>query len=122
MNGTHLIKNLNWLNRAEWMMTAGELDDDGSKDGNDVVVGEDDEPSGSGSSSRINSRRLVGGGSSSLKKRSEWELRRVLTDMANMLNNWTLHRQNLGSMLANYHMQGRHMKKNLGMNWNISLI
>ena len=41
----------------------------------------------------------------------ERESHRALPDMANTLSNWTLHRQNLGSMLMNYHMQSRHMKK-----------
>ena len=124
MNGTELIKNLNWLrrtnelmDRAAWMMTAGELDDDDGEDESDIV-GEEDEP-------RRKRRRLVGG--SSLNKRSEecmneHELHRVLSNMANTLNNWTLHRQSFGSMLANYHMQSRRMKKNRGMNWDISLI
>ena len=115
MNGTELIKNLNWLERmnelmdkAACMMTAGELDS--GKDESDNIVGEEDEP-------RRKRRRLVGGGSSNSNKRSgekcidEHELHRALPDMANTLNNWTLHGQNLGSMLVNYHMQSRRMKK-----------
>ena len=114
MNGTELIKNLNWLGRtnelmdkAACMMTVGELDS--GEDESDDIVGEEDEPR--------RKRRLVGSGSSNNNKRSgeecmdERELRRALPDMANMLNNWTLHRQNLGSMLANYRMQSRCMKK-----------
>ena len=116
MNGTELIKNLNWLGRtnklmdkAACMMTAGELDS--GEDKSDDVVGEEDEP-------RRKRRRLVGGGSSNNNnKRSgeecmdECELHRALPDMANTLNNWMLHGQNLGSMLVNYRMQSRRMKK-----------
>ena len=123
MNG---IKNLNWLRRtnelmdkAACMMTAGELDS--GEDESDDVVGEEDEP-------RRKGRRLVGGGSSNNNKRSgeecmdECKLRRALPDMANTLNNWTLHGQNLGSMLANYHMQSRRMKKRQRNELGISLI
>ena len=115
MNGTELIKNLKWLRRtnelmdkAACMMTAGEMDS--GEDESDDVVGKEDEP-------RRKRRRLVGGGSSNNNKRSgeecmdECQLHRVLPDMANTLNNWTLHGQNLDSMLANYHMQSRRMKK-----------
>ena len=53
------------MDKAAWMTTAGELDNDGREDESDVVV-EDNEPS-----SR-RKRRLVGGsGGSSLDKRSE---------------------------------------------------
>ena len=39
------------------------------------------------------------------------ELRRALPEMSATLRNWTLHRQNLGSMLDNYRLQYRNMGK-----------
>ena len=62
--------------------------------------------------------KLLGHGSS-LRKKSrdnsntvdERELRHALPEMNNTLSNWTLHGQNLGSMLANYKAQCRNMKK-----------
>ena len=40
----------------------------------------------------------------------EHELHHAFLEMSNTLSNWTLHRQNLGSMLSNYHSQGRNLK------------
>ena len=42
----------------------------------------------------------------------ERELRRAFPEMSNTLSNWTLHGQNLGSMLSNYRSQCRNMKRN----------
>ena len=39
------------------------------------------------------------------------QLRQALPEMSNTLSNWTLHGQNLGSMLDNYCVQCRNMKK-----------
>ena len=41
----------------------------------------------------------------------EHELRRALPEMSATLGNWTLHRQNLGSMLDNYRLKYRNMGK-----------
>ena len=76
------------------MMTAGELD---GEDESDDRVGED-EP-------RRKRRKLVGGGSLNNKRNGEecmdeCKLCRALPDMANTLESWTLHWQNLGSYLT----------------------
>ena len=42
----------------------------------------------------------------------EHELRHAFPEMSITLSNWTLHGQNLGSMLSNYRSQCRNMKRN----------
>ena len=67
---------------------------------------------------RRTSRLLLRKGAIKRKRRGEeeeimdeCELRRAFPEMSNTLSNWTLHRQNLGAMLSNYHSQCRNMKR-----------
>ena len=46
----------------------------------------------------------------------EHDLRHALPDMENTLKNWTLHGENLGKMVTNYHDQCRNMGKNNVLN------
>ena len=98
-----------------------EEEDIGGESENDY--GDDDNNGEQLNKKQRNKRSLFGRG-----MRKEWrdndttttiderQLHRALPEMSNTLSNWTLHGQNMGSMLDNYRIQCRNMKKNNGMN------
>ena len=110
MNGTQLIRNLNWLGRTNDLIEKMETEENNSSSVDEINEDEDEERKKS---------KLLGHGSSSLRRKSrdnngtvdERDLKCALPEMNNTLSNWTLHGQNLGSMLANSRAQCRNMKK-----------
>ena len=108
---TQLIRNLNWLGRTNDLFKKIEIEENDSSSVDEID--EDEEVNEERKKSK-----LLGHGSSLRKKSrdnsdtvNERELRHALPEMNNTLSNWTLHGQNLGSMLANYKAQRRNMKK-----------
>ena len=119
MKGGDLMKNLRWLGQFGHLRTL--LDRDGSDEG---LVVNDDECDDEDSDYLIqrSDSELIGGGSkpprkhqcndASYKFEEERNIRRAMPKMEGMLGNWTLHRQNLGTMLKNYKIQYRHLPPN----------
>ena len=141
MSVTCLIKRLNWIGRTNNLMgnflttttqNGNDDDDDDDDDDNDDNDGRsggdgDEDQYVSPSLLTMKKRRtrssgglLLGKGVKRKRRRDEeettmmdeHELRRAFPEMSNTLSNWTLHRQNLGSMLSIYRSQSRNMKRN----------
>ena len=109
MNGTQLIRNLNWLGRMNDLIEKMEIEENYSSSVDEIDEDEERKKS-----------KLLGCGSSSLRKKSrdnnngtvdEPDLRHASPEMNNTLSNWMLQGQNLGSTLASYRAQCRNMKK-----------
>ena len=126
MKGGDLMKNLQWLGQFGCLRTLLDRDDevndecggDNNDDDEDAVLQSD----------------LIGGGplrkcqhhnDASYKFEEERNIRRAMPEMEGMLGNWTLHRQNLRTMLKNYKRQYRHLPPNhrreLGQFFNTTL-
>ena len=117
MKGGDLMKNLRWLGQFGCLRTlldrdADEVNDEcGDNDDDDVDAEEVQQRSGD----------LIGGGppkkcqrrnKASYKFEEERNIRRAMPEMEGTLGNWTLHGQNLGTMLKNYKRQYRHLPPN----------
>ena len=105
MKGGDLMRNLQWLGQFGRLRTL--LDDD------DEVNDDDDKDAEEQSD-------LIGGGGPQRKRRNnasykfeeERNIQRAMPEMEGTLGNWTLHGQNLGTMLKNYKRQYRHLPPN----------
>ena len=96
MNGTQLIRNLDWLGRTNYLLEMNVSDEEEEDSDNDVKKKPNLYGSGKPTTSNAMDKR---------------ELRQALPEMSATLENWTLHGQNLGSMLDNYRLQYRNMGK-----------
>ena len=111
MKGGDLMKNLQWLGRFGRLRTL--LDDEVNDDNNNDDDNDED---------AVQQSDLIGGGGSprkhqcrndsSYKFEGERNIRRAMPEMEGTLGNWTLHGQNLGTMLKNYKRQYRHQPPN----------
>ena len=112
------MKNLRWLGQFGRLMTLLDSSDEG------MVVNDDecDDEDGDYLVQR-SGNDLIGGGSKPPKKHQlhndasykfeeERNIQRAMPEMEGMLGNWTLHGQNLGTMLKNYKRQYRHLPPN----------
>ena len=114
------MKNLQWLGQFGHLRTLLDKDDEG------MVVNDDEcdneEYDDGDYLVQRNDSDLIGGGSkqprklqcsdASYKFEEERNIRRAMPKMEGTLGNWTLHRQNLGTMLKNYKRQYRHLPPN----------
>ena len=122
MKGSYLMKNLWWLGQFGCLRTL--LD----RDANEVndECGDDDDEDAEDYLVQQRSGDLIGGGSkqpprkhqchnnndASYKFEGERNIRRAMPEMEGMLENWTLHGQNLRTILKNYKSQYRHLPPN----------
>ena len=105
MKGSDLMRNLQWLGQFSCLRTLLD-DDDEVNDDNDKDAEEQSD--------------LIGGGGPQRKRRNdasykfeeERNIRCAMPEIEGTLGNWTLHRQNLGTMLKNYKRQYRHLPPN----------
>ena len=117
MKGGDLMKNLQWLGQFGRLRTL--LDDEVNDDNDDDQDAEDgdylvqqrsgDLISGSKQPPR---KRQCHNNDASYKFEEERNIQRAMPKMEGTLGNWTLHRQNLGTMLKNYKRQYRHLPPN----------
>ena len=107
MKGGDLMKNLQWLGQFGHLRTLldDEVDDDND---NDEDAEEQSDLIGGGGSQRKRQRC----NDASYKFEEERNIRRAMPEMEGMLGNWTLHGQNLRTMLKNYKRQYRHLPPN----------
>ena len=113
MKGGDLMKNLRWLGQFGHLRTLLDSSDEGNVCDND----EDED-----NLVQQRSGDLIGGGSKQLRKcnndasyykfEEERNIRCAMPEVEGTLRNWTLHRQNLGTMLKNYKRQYRHLPPN----------
>ena len=119
MKGSDLMKNLQWLGQFGHLRTL--LDDDEVNDDDDEDAEEQSDLIGGGGPQRKRQHR----NDASYKFEEERNIRRAMPEMEGMLVNWTLHGQNLGTMLKNYKRQYRHLPPNhrreLGQFFNTTL-
>ena len=119
MKGGDLMKNLWWLHQFGCLRTL--LDRDSSDEGmvvNDNECNNDDNEEYNGDYLvQRSGNDLIGGSKprkrqrnddASYKFEEERNIRRAMPEVEGMLGNWTLHRQNLRTMLKNYKRQYRH--------------
>ena len=116
------MKNWRWLGQFGCLRTLLDRDDEVNDeyDNND----EDNEDAEDGDCLVQQRSDLIGGGSkqprkhqhrnddASYKFEEERNIRRAMPEMKGTLGNWTLHGQNLGTMLKNYKRQYRHLPPN----------
>ena len=117
MKGSDLMKNLQWLGQFGHLRTLLDGSDEGMVVNDDECDDEDEDGVVQKSDSD-----LIGGGSKPPRKRQrndasykfkeERNNRRAMPKMEGTLGNWTLHGQNLGTMLKNYKRQYRHLPPN----------
>ena len=135
MKGGDLMKNLQWLSQFGRLRTL--LDRDADEVNDECGDNDDDDEDAEDYLVQQRSGDLVGGGpqrkhqcrnnnnDTSYKFEEERNIRRVMPEMEGMLGNWTLHGQNLGTMLKNYKRQYRHLPPNhrreLGQFFNTTL-
>ena len=105
MKGSDLMRNLQWLGQFGRLRTLLD-DDDEVKDNNDEDAEEQSDLIGGGGPQR--KRR----NNASYKFEEERNIRCAMPKMEGTLGNWTLHGQNLGTMLKNYNRQYRHLPPN----------
>ena len=113
MKGGDLMKNLWWLGQFGRLRTL--LDDEVNDDNNNDDDNDKD-------AEEVQQSDLIGGGGpprkrqchndASYKFEEERNIRCAMPEMEGMLGNWTLHGQNLGTMLKNYKRQYRHLPPN----------
>ena len=119
MKGGDLMKNLQWLGQFGRLRTLLDRDDEG------MVVNDDDECDNEEYDGdylvQRNDSDLIGGGSKQLRTHNpdtsykfeeERNIQCAMPEMEGMLGNWTLHGQNLRTMLKNYKRQYRHLPPN----------
>ena len=125
MKGGDLMKNLRWLGRFGCLRT---LLDRGDADEVNDGCGDNDDDDEDAEEVQQRSGDLIGGGpprkrqcrnnnnnnnnDTLYKFKEERNIRRAMPEMEGTLGNWTLHRQNLGTMLKNYKRQYRHLPPN----------
>ena len=111
MKGGDLMTNLRWLGQFGCLRTLldDEVNDDNNNDDdNDEDAEEQSDLIGSGGPPRKHQRC----NDASYKFEEERNIRRAMPEMEGTLGNWTLHGQNLGTMLKNYKRQYRHLPPN----------
>ena len=122
MKGGDLMKNLRWLGQFGCLRTlldrddevndeCGDNDDDGedAEDGDYLVQQKSDLIGGGSKQPRKRQRR---NDDTSYKFEEEMNIRRAMPEMEGTLGNWTLHGQNLRTMLKNKKRQYRHLLPN----------
>ena len=125
MKGGDLMKNLWWLGQFGCLRT---LLDRGDADEVNDECGDNDDDDEDTEEVQQRSGDLIGGGGplrkrqcrnnnnnnndASYKFEEERNIRRAMPEMEGTLGNWTLHRQNLRTMLKNYKRQHRHLPPN----------
>ena len=117
MKGGDLMKNLQWLGQFGRLRTLLDRDADEVND----ECGDNDNDDEDAEEVQQRSGDLIGGGpprkhqrcnDTSYKFEEERNIRRAMPEMEGTLGNWTLHGQNLGTMLKNYKRQYRHLPPN----------
>ena len=122
MKGSDLMKNLRWLGQFGHLRTLLDRDDEV----NDECVDNDDNDEDAEDGDYLVQQKsdLIGGGSKQPRKRQcrndnasykfeeERNIRCAMPEMEGTLGNWTLHGQNLGTMLKNYKRQYKHLPPN----------
>ena len=107
MKGGDLMKNLQWLGQFGHLRTL--LDDEvNDDDDNDEDAEEQSDLIGGGGPQRKHQCH----NDASYKFEEERNIRCAMPEMEGTLGNWTLHGQNLGTMLKNYKRQYRHLLPN----------
>ena len=118
MKGGDLMRNLQWLGQFGRLRTLFE-DDDEVDDNNDEDAEEQSDLTGGGGPQRKRCNDAL------YKFEEERNIRRAMPEMEGTLGNWTLHGQNLRTMLKNYNRQYRHLPPNhrreLGQFFNTTL-
>ena len=124
MKGGDLMKNLRWLGQFGRLRT---LLDRGDADEVNDECGDNDDDDEDAEEVQQRSGDLIGGGPPRKRQRrnnnnnnndtlykfeEERNIRRAMPEMEGTLGNWTLHGQNLGTMLKNYKRQYRHLPPN----------
>ena len=123
MKGGDLMKNLRWLGQFGHLRT---LLDRGDADEVNDECGDNDDDDEDAEEVQQRSGDLIGGGpprkrqrrnnnnnnDTSYKFEEERNILCAMPEMEGMLGNWTLHGQNLGTMLKNYKRQYRHLPPN----------
>ena len=116
------MKNLWWLGQFGHLRTLLDREDEVNDECGDND--DDDEDAEDGDYLVQQKSDLIGGGSKQPRKRQccnddtsykfeeERNIQRAIPEMEGTLGNWTLHRQNLGTMLKNYKRQYRHLPPN----------
>ena len=116
------MKNLQCLGQFGHLRTLLDRDDEVNDECGDND--DDDEDAEDGDYLVQQRSDIIGGGSKQLRKcqhrndnasykfKEERNIRRAMPEMEGMLGNWTLHGQNLGTMLKNYKRQCRHLPPN----------
>ena len=126
MKGSDLMKNLQWLGQFGRLRTlldrdADEVNDEcgdnndhneDAEDGDYLVQQRSGDLIGGGSKQPPRKRQCCNNNNASYKFEEERNIRRAMPEMEGMLGNWTLHGQNLGTMLKNYKRQYRHLLPN----------
>ena len=116
MKGNDLMKNLWWLGQFGRLRTlldrdadevndeCGDNDDDDedAEDGDYLVQQRSGDLIGGGSNQPLRKCQCCNNNDASYKFEEERNIRRAMPEMEGMLGNWTLHGQNLGTMLKNY--------------------
>ena len=91
----------------------GDNDDDDEEDGDYLVQQRSGDLIGGGGGSKPpRKRQCRNDDDASYKFKEERNIRRAMPEMEGMLGNWTLHGQNLRTMLKNYKRQYRHLPPN----------
>ena len=116
------MKNLRWLGQFGCLRTL--LDRDADEVNDECGDNDDDDEDAEDGEVQQRSGDLIGGGpprknqhrnnnnDTSYKFEEERNIRRAMPKMEGTLGNWTLHGQNLGTMLKNYKRQYRHLPPN----------
>ena len=119
MKGSDLMKNLRWLGQFGCLRTL--LDRDSGSDERMVVNDDECEDEDGDYLVQRSDSDLIGGASkrrkrqrndASYKFEEERNIQRAMPEMEGMPGNWTLHGQNLRTMLKNYKRQYRHLPPN----------
>ena len=120
MKGGDLMKNLRWLGQFGHSLDrdadevndeCGDNDNDDDEDAEDYLVQQrSGDLIGGGGSPRKHQHR--NNNDASYKFKEERNIRCAMPEMEGTIGNWTLHGQNLGTMLKNYKRQYRHLPPN----------
>ena len=87
-------------------------DDEDAEDGDYLVQQRSGDLIGGGSKQPPRKRQHHNNNDASYKFEEERNIRRAMPEKEGTLGNWTLHGQNLGTMLKNYKRQCRHLPPN----------
>ena len=122
MKGGDLMKNLQWLGQFGRLRTlldrddevndeCGDDDDEDAEDGDYLVQQRSGDLIG-GSTKPLRKHQHRNNDDASYKFEEERNIRHAMPEMEGTLGNWTLHGQNLRTMLKNYKRQYRHLPPN----------